>query len=131
MMSAKFKNLVTQMAAAERAKARNRVCGTMCDGSPFSDPMIERVWKMAIPYGVVSDCEVRIDACGTYMVRDLYGHPTHKWAWEIDHILPVKRGGTDAIWNLQPLQRTNNRRKGSKFTAEWAQLLLSRLNKMR
>lgn len=31
---------------------------------------------------------------------------------EIDHVLPVRKGGTDDLWNLQPMCRHCNRQKG-------------------
>jgi 5-methylcytosine-specific restriction endonuclease McrA len=43
-----------------------------------------------------------------------YGQ-TSKYGWEIDHIKPVSKGGTDDLSNLQPLQWENNRRKGDNY----------------
>lgn len=37
---------------------------------------------------------------------------------EIDHIIPLSRGGKHSIGNLQPLCRFHNRSKGSKFVSE-------------
>ena len=38
-----------------------------------------------------------------------------KFGWEIDHIKPVSKGGTDNLSNLQPLYWENNRSKGDKL----------------
>lgn len=35
--------------------------------------------------------------------------------WEIDHIIPVSKGGSFNYLNLQPLWKTDNRKKGNKI----------------
>ena len=52
----------------------------------------------------------KIDKCGSLMKREKYGK-TENYGWEIDHIKPVSKGGTDDLANLQPLYWENNRKK--------------------
>ncbi|MFC1663512.1 HNH endonuclease signature motif containing protein [Patescibacteria group bacterium] len=85
---------------------------TRQDGSVFDEDIIEEVWKKG---GVEpSHPGFRKDKCGASMQYTKYGK-TEQWGWEIDHIKPDSRGGTDDIGNLQPLQWENNRNKGDDY----------------
>jgi HNH endonuclease len=44
---------------------------------------------------------------------------------QVDHIIPVSRGGADDAWNLQLLHGRCNRVKGSKLTPAAAALALA------
>jgi hypothetical protein len=52
----------------------------------------------------------RRDTYGSAMKYSDYGETT-TYGWEIDHIDP---DGADELWNLQPLNWLNNRRKSDK-----------------
>ncbi len=54
----------------------------------------------------------RKDACGAWMQFNMHGDRDAQYGWEIDHILPVSRGGSDNLNNLQPLHWKNNAEKG-------------------
>lgn len=86
--------------------------GTTVDGGAFDDATIEAVWrKGSLEPGYTG---FRKDICGASMQWSKYGKTEH-WGWEIDHVKPVSKGGTDALANLQPLLWENNRHKGDDF----------------
>ena len=53
----------------------------------------------------------RWDKYGKVMKYNKHGNTESKFGWEIDHIYPGELGGSDDLYNLQPLQWENNRSK--------------------
>jgi 5-methylcytosine-specific restriction endonuclease McrA len=87
--------------------------GTKTNGEPFTDEEIRAVWRRGAPVPLTHSDQFRKDSCHAWIHFGKYGETlAGGCGWEIDHILPVSQGGTDALENLQPLQWQNNRSKG-------------------
>jgi hypothetical protein len=92
-----------------------RLPGTTCAGQPFPPKIRTAVWEKAEnDPGFIT---FKKDCCGALIQKNKYGTQSEH-GWDIDHIKPVSKGGTDEISNLQPLQWENNRYKGDKWP-EW------------
>ena len=77
--------------------------------------IIKAVWNKAIPVAGYNPAICRKDMAGAWIVFDAYGDTNSVFGWEIDHKVPLARGGSSNLYNLQPLQWENNRSKGDSY----------------
>jgi hypothetical protein len=77
--------------------------GTDMHGRPFSVETIEAVWSKGRPISGIDPDDWRRDPCGVPIQRSKYGDISSKHGWQVDHVKPPVKGGTDDLANLQPL----------------------------
>ena len=78
----------------------------------YTQDAIVRVWQMAKVVSGYNPTYVRKDVCGALIQYQDYGSRDSNYGWEIDHIIPTSRGGTNTYGNVQPLHWQNNASKG-------------------
>lgn len=77
----------------------------------FSKSNKDKVWSKAKPVRSKNQAKYGQAPYGNELHYDSYGKDSEK-GWEIDHLKPSAKGGSDAIWNLQALKTSVNREKG-------------------
>ena len=73
----------------------------------------KKVWEKGAPVRGKSEETWRKDAYGNKIRHGSYG-TMGEYGWEIDHIKPQSKGGSDSLKNKQPLHWEENRAKADK-----------------
>lgn len=92
-------------------------------GSSFSEEEVRAVWNKGKTVFGKDPSIWRKDVCGAWIRYDAYGKTSSEHGWEIDHIMPVSTGGSDSLFNLQPLQWENNRHKSDSISADYCKIV--------
>lgn len=71
----------------------------------------QKAWDNAAAFRGKDPALYRKDPYGNVMYKPSYGKSS-EMGWDVDHITPKARGGSDATRNLQALNSSVNRSKG-------------------
>ncbi|MCW4048419.1 MAG: HNH endonuclease [Candidatus Bathyarchaeota archaeon] len=76
----------------------------------FSKEKKDKVWNKGTKAAGDDGSQWRKGQCGAWIYYASYGKQSD-YGWQIDHIKPKSRAGSDDLSNLRPLHWENNQRK--------------------
>lgn len=89
---------------------------------------INRIWLKGLKVEGYDSDLYRQDYSGAWISRQAYGDHDSILGWEIDHVYPKSKGGTDEEINLRPINWQNNQSKGDSYP-EYIAVVTSEDNK--
>ena len=78
---------------------------------------VDLIWQKGLKVNGYNPDLYRQDYSGAWISRMAYGDRESIFGWEIDHVYPKSRGGTDEEINLRPINWQNNISKGDCYPA--------------
>jgi len=85
----------------------------------FTDDIKDAVWKKCITTLMPNNYKLKVDIAGRVMDYEKFGDRNADQGWEIDHIKPKSKGGSDELYNLQPLNWKSNVMKADTYPWEF------------
>lgn len=76
---------------------------------------INLVWHKGLIVNGYDPDIYRKDYSGAWISRNAYGDRESILGWEIDHVYPISKGGTNEEINLRPINWKNNISKGDSY----------------
>ena len=76
--------------------------------------LADKVWSKAKKVRGEDPNKVRQDPYGNRIRRDRFGQDSAQ-GWEVDHIKPQSKDGSDHLRNLQAMQTAKNRKLGDRL----------------
>lgn len=76
---------------------------------------IDIIWQKGLVVDGYNPNLYRQDYSGAWISREAYGDRESILGWEIDHVYPVAKGGTNEDVNLRPINWKNNLSKGDDY----------------
>lgn len=89
---------------------------------------VDLIWQKGLIVDGYNPDLYRQDYSGAWIARNYYGNRGSIFGWEIDHVYPVSKGGTDESVNLRPINWKNNVSKGDDYP-EYVAAVVSEGNK--
>lgn len=80
----------------------------------YTETVLRQVWNKASTIPGEDRDYKRKDQCGATILWNQYG-TSGNHGWEVDHIKPKSKGGSNQLYNLQPLHHENNAAKSNNY----------------